>query len=296
MRLFGAEITIETNCVSPRVVQCEEKVDAMDDDLLPPDQLLMSAVRYLREGGDDETADLLQRAVLRYRHTPDLLFRVGSDESVSQLDVEIFGTRALRDALNAAGSTACAAIKEALDPFIPLDYYLRDLHARLKPVEAHPDERVQGEMLRYVDADRFRAAYPAAYVKWAAAARLLWSENVDQHLTRIGHDCREAMQEFAQVLAEGAGLSDALPADKAKTVARVRAVLAASKARLGEREAPFLDAMLAMWGTISDLAQRQEHGTQKASPLVREDARRLVFATLYVMTELDATVAIPQEP
>lgn len=267
----------------------------MDDDLLPPDQLLLSAIRYLRDGGDDETADLLRQAVLRYRHTPDLLFRLGSDESISQLDIEILGTRPLRDALNAADSATFASIKDALDPFIPLDYYLRDLYVRMKPVETDPEERVQGEMLRYVDADQFRAAYPAAYAKWAAASRLLWGGDADQHLTRIGHDCREAMQEFAQTLAIEAGLGNVVPPDKAMTVARIRAVLAAHKARLGETEAPFLDAMLVMWGTISDLAQRQEHGTQRATPLVREDARRLVFATLYVMTELDAAVATPHE-
>jgi hypothetical protein len=40
-------------------------------------------------------------------------------------------------------------------------------------------------------------------------------------------------------------------------------------------------------GTLSDLAQRQEHGGQReAEPLVHEDARRLVFQAAMVMFEV----------
>lgn len=48
-----------------------------------------------------------------------------------------------------------------------------------------------------------------------------------------------------------------------------------------------LDALVVYWGTVHDLAARQEHGAAKAVPLVAEDARRVVFQTAIVMFELD---------
>jgi hypothetical protein len=52
-----------------------------------------------------------------------------------------------------------------------------------------------------------------------------------------------------------------------------------------------LDALLAYWGTTSDLAQRQEHGAQKEGEVLTwEDSRRLVFHTAIVMVEIDRTL------
>jgi hypothetical protein len=46
--------------------------------------------------------------------------------------------------------------------------------------------------------------------------------------------------------------------------------------------------LLAYFGTVSDLIQRQEHGAQKEGEgLMWEDARRVVFQTALVMFELD---------
>jgi hypothetical protein len=77
------------------------------------------------------------------------------------------------------------------------------------------------------------------------------------------------------------------PADPEKTVDRLRAVIAEAAPRLGETERPLLDALVVYWGTVHDLAARQEHGAAKAVPLVAEDARRVVFHTATVMFELD---------
>lgn len=64
---------------------------------------------------------------------------------------------------------------------------------------------------------------------------------------------------------------------------------------LSERVRAFLEALLAYWGTVSDLANRQEHGaTREGESLVAEDARRLVFQTMLVMYELDR--ALPDAP
>jgi hypothetical protein len=54
---------------------------------------------------------------------------------------------------------------------------------------------------------------------------------------------------------------------------------------------PFLDALIAYWGTVSDLLQRQEHGAQREGhDLVNEDARRVVFHTCLVIYELDRAI------
>ena len=110
-------------------------------------------------------------------------------------------------------------------------------------------------------------------------------------LTTIGHLCREAMQEFATSLCAAHNATPAEP-DPAKTVARVRAVLKHEGAPLGEKLAAFFDALLAYWGTVSDLVQRQEHGGQKeGEPLMWEDGRRVVFQTLLVMYEVDGALS-----
>lgn len=79
-----------------------------------------------------------------------------------------------------------------------------------------------------------------------------------------------------------------VPEDKAKTVARLRAVLNQHADQLGTTAKPFLDALLAYWGTVNDLVQRQEHGGQKeGAVLLWEDGRRVVFQTAVVMYEVD---------
>jgi hypothetical protein len=74
--------------------------------------------------------------------------------------------------------------------------------------------------------------------------------------------------------------------DPQKTVARLKAVLA--KVQLPDAVKEFEEALLAYFGTVSDLIQRQEHGAQKEGEgLMWEDARRVVFQTALVMFELD---------
>jgi hypothetical protein len=93
-----------------------------------------------------------------------------------------------------------------------------------------------------------------------SAARLAAEDPVG-NATKIGHDCREAMQFFATSMLAKAGVHSDDPPDK--TVSRIRAVVDSRRSGLGEKEAAFLDALLSSWGTVIDLAQRQEHGGQK---------------------------------
>jgi hypothetical protein len=136
----------------------------------------------------------------------------------------------------------------------------------------------------------FQDRHQAAYQKWTQAETLLWASDSQEQLTTIGHLCREAMQEFTTSLCAAHGVT---PSDPAKTVARVRAVLKEAGASLRETTRAFLDALLAYWGTVSDLVQRQEHGAQKeGEPLAWEDGRRVVFQTLVVMYEVDQALSV----
>jgi hypothetical protein len=141
-------------------------------------------------------------------------------------------------------------------------------------------QQVEEELVRYLDSDAFQRSYPEPYGKWAEAAERPWASDSRPQLTTIGHLCREAMQ------------PPRIDTDKAHDVARIRAVLDQHRPRLGTTAAPFLDALLAYWGTVSDLVQRQEHGAQKeGGPLVWEDGRRVVFQTAIVMFEIDRALS-----
>jgi len=157
----------------------------------------------------------------------------------------------------------------------------------LKQQLGHPIQRVEISIHNFLEADVFRQTYPLAYQKWAEAEKLLWSTDSEQQLTTIGHLCREAIQEFVTALVERYKPSG-VTYDKAKIIARTKAVLAVQSKKQGDRVEKFLEALTNYLGTTHDLIQRQEHGGQKeGEPLVWEDARRVVFNTAMVMFELD---------
>ena len=130
---------------------------------------------------------------------------------------------------------------------------------KLAVARGEPMKRVQSLPLTYLDSGTFQRKYPKPYAKWSQAEALLWTGDSSETLTTIGHLTREAMQEFAGVLAQRLALQN-IEQDPTKTVSRVRSVLNAVAPRLGVTERAFLDALLAYWGTVIDLVQRQEHG------------------------------------
>ncbi len=136
------------------------------------------------------------------------------------------------------------------------------VYEAIKHRSGAPAQQLEDDLMRYLNAQVFQRRHPEAYRKWSQAAEKLWSSDSEQQLTQIGHLCREAIQEFATVLVER-HKPPAVPPDKAKSVARIRAVLERHASTLGTTVAPFLDALLAYWGVVSDLIQRQEHGGQK---------------------------------
>lgn len=97
-------------------------------------------------------------------------------------------------------------------------------YARAKQHHGQQLTRIEAEVRSFLSADRIRRDYPEAFRKWSEAEALLWDADSEQQLTTIGHLCREALQEFAATLANRYGITN-VPEDKAKTVARIRAVL-----------------------------------------------------------------------
>lgn len=171
-----------------------------------------------------------------------------------------------------------------------LDVY-QGLHAQ----QESATDAIEDTMRRFIEAEGFRSKYPKAHARWLKASAVLWSPDAEGHLSEVGHFCREAMQEFAEeLLAEHQVTPD--DSDKQHTVARIRQLLDAKKAILGDTVAAWLGAMLAYWGTVADLSQRQEHAAQKDGETLKwDDARRLAFQTFSLMYEMSEGLAPYQE-
>lgn len=154
-----------------------------------------------------------------------------------------------------------------------------------KTSKGEPIQRVVENARVYVLADEFRRGHPTSTAKWEQTEAALWSTDSGSQLTTIGHLCREAMQAFATESLARISQAAADP-DAQRTINRLRAAFNAkvdspTVRRLG-------DALITYWAAVNELVQRQEHGAQKeGDPLLWEDARRVVFQTLFVMYEVD---------
>jgi hypothetical protein len=164
-------------------------------------------------------------------------------------------------------------------------------YENLKGREAEPVRRVGSHTRNYIEADQFQRLYSVAFSKWKEAESLLWDQDSEKQLTTIGLRCREAMQEFATALVERHKPTN-VDANKAHDVARIRSIIGSSSGKVAGTTSAFLDALVVYWGTLSDLVQRQVHGSQKeGQPLVWEDARRLVVCTLHIFAEVDRAMS-----
>jgi hypothetical protein len=151
--------------------------------------------------------------------------------------------------------------------------------------EVDPFERTQTETRRLLASDQFRAAYPGAFEPWADAEGLLWADDAGAELTTIGHKIREAMQAFATAMVAEHQPPGVDP-DPAHARARLGAVIAAERGRLGDARRTALEALGDLWEANDGLVQRQEHGAQKkGEPVTWTDARRLVWLTMFLMVE-----------
>jgi len=159
-------------------------------------------------------------------------------------------------------------------------------YEELKQETREPSQRLESELRSYIDSAQFRNRYPDAYRKWMEAEALLWGTDPEKQLTTIGHHCREAMQDFADVLVKTHKPPNIDP-DKAHTINRLKAVTQHNSNALGQSQVQFLTTLADYWASVEGLVQRQVHGMQKNRDLVWEDGRRVVFQTLVTMVEID---------
>lgn len=160
----------------------------------------------------------------------------------------------------------------------------------LKKRSGEPVEHIEREVRSFFDSHQFQKEYPKAYEKWAEAESLLWETETSKQLTKIGHLCREAIQDFMDTL-----YTEKDPPDKQipkhLTILRLQAIINAESRQFGDTEKQFLEALISYWGSVNDLIQKQEHGAQKEKEqLVLKDARRVVFQTMIVMFEINQSL------
>jgi hypothetical protein len=152
---------------------------------------------------------------------------------------------------------------------------------------AERSARIVSHLAAHIDEAAFASRYPVAYEKWRSAFDLYELAPV-LHATRIGHDCRDAVNSFAADLRRIHDL-DIEPA-VSTTKKAVREAFAAHPDG-SKRVRSFLDSLLAYWEALIGLVMRQDHsGERPESAVGAEDSRRLVFHTLIVMAEIDSAL------
>jgi len=160
----------------------------------------------------------------------------------------------------------------------------------LKEKSGEPIEQIEKHVRSYIDAHTFQKEFPKAYEKWVEAESLLWETETSKQLTKIGHLCREAIQEFLDTLYTQVNPpGEHIPKDKTKM--RLSKIIEVKSKQLGEAERKFLDGLYKYWEVVNELIQKQEHDAQKEKiQLVWEDGRRVVFQTMMLMYEVSQSL------
>jgi polyhydroxyalkanoate synthesis regulator phasin len=162
----------------------------------------------------------------------------------------------------------------------------------LKKQSGKPVEHIEEAVRSYIDSHDFQKEYPKAYEKWAEAESLLWKTDTSKQLTKIGHLCREAIQEFMDVLyTQIKPPGEQMP--KKLTKNRLKKIIETKTKQLGKTERKFLGLLIDYWDVVNDLVQKQEHGAQEEKvQLVWKDARRVVFQTMMLMFEVSQSLKL----
>jgi hypothetical protein len=167
----------------------------------------------------------------------------------------------------------------------------KEFYRELMASTAEQTDQVEEHVWRYFDSQAFRQQFPTTYTKWSEASDLAWGSETQGDLSKIGHVCREAMQEFATELIAKYEVQGA-EQDPALTRRRFSAVVNARREAIGERKSEVLDALFDYWVAVGNLIQRQEHAGQRqgSGDLTWEDGRRAVFQLGFVMFEAARTL------
>jgi hypothetical protein len=160
-----------------------------------------------------------------------------------------------------------------------------ELHRQM----GEPTDAVEAEVRQYFEAASFRGRHESAFESLRLAAELVWTEKADSKLSDVGHHCRVALQEFTGSLLKSMGLEPDEPnVERTRDRASQALVEARRRGLVGETMERVLDRLFDYWVALNELACRQEHGVNREpTPSDWEDARALVFHTMFVMAEFD---------
>jgi hypothetical protein len=148
-------------------------------------------------------------------------------------------------------------------------------------------QSVEHQLVGYLNQPAFQARYPRTVEEWTTAQEL-FATDPTRYATPIGHHCRDARIAF---LAELAGRHSVKLDPAAGSVDQLRVIIRKAGPN-SSRVKAFLEALVAYWGTVNDLIERQDHGAKReGEELGVEDARLVVFQLLIVMNEIDRALA-----
>lgn len=160
-----------------------------------------------------------------------------------------------------------------------------ELHRRM----GEPASAVETDVFEYFNSATFQSRHATAFDSWNLAAQLIWNKNADSKLSDVGHHCRVSLQEFTESLLACMGLvPDEPKKEKTKDRASQALVEARKRGLIGETMEGVLNSLFHYWVALYDLVCKQEHAANREpSPSDWDDARALVFLSMFVMTEFD---------
>jgi len=162
------------------------------------------------------------------------------------------------------------------------------IHDRVQIAEF---EGLEDYLRAYLEDERFRSEYPAAYARWSEASAMLYGGDASEGMFAAGPKAREALAAFASVLAGGYRPLASSPGSEASTQARLAAWIQSHGHALGESRCGLLEALLGYWRALNDGPQRQPLDAHEVGDELRwEDARRVLVLTALVMVEIDRSL------
>jgi len=137
--------------------------------------------------------------------------------------------------------------------------------------------------------------YPTAFAHLRKAMKVLCEGTDETDWSTVGHDCRLAMQDFAQAVYERFyPAAKQEPLSLEKSVEKIRRVLA-RQPKTSQTLASMVEALLTYWGTVTDYVQRAEHRSQKeGGQITEEDAKRCILYSYLVLAEI-TNILHPEE-
>src|SRR5271167_3932655 len=152
-------------------------------------------------------------------------------------------------------------------------------------------EGLEDYLRAYLEDERFRSEYPAAYARWSEAAAILYDRDASEGMFDAGAKARETLAAFASVLAGGYRPLASSPGSDASTRARLAAWIQSHRQALGDARCELLESLLEYWRALNDGPRRKANEAHDVGDELRwEDARRAVVLTALVMVEIDRSL------